>query len=451
MTTKISEANIQDATLAVLLNVGATAVPKITNIQVTNSSYTVLDDTAIDIAGGYVKITGTGFASGCVVMINNVLATSTTFVSSTEVRAQLPATAAGTYIVYLVNSDGGTAIRVNGVTFSSTPTWVSSSTMTTVVNTAISTQLSATGATSYEVAAGSTLPPGLTLSSSGLLSGSVNAENPITYNFTINAIDAEKQDSPRTISLTVTFNVIGQIAYTTPGTYSWTAPARVTSVSVVCVGGGGAGNTGWWGGGGGGLGWKNNIAVTPGQSYTVVVGAPGNNVAPPTGGGSSYFINASTVAGLGGGGGTAAGIAGGGWVGDGGGNGGASGTYGGGGAGGYSGNGGNGAGSNASATTAGSGGGGGGGANRGGGGVGILGQGTSGAIRTTAPAGGAGGSGGAQGGDASGSSGGGAYGGGGGGSNSGTAVNTQGASGAVRIIWGMGRAFPATLTTDQTQ
>eukprot|EP00047_Mylnosiga_fluctuans_P024645 m.166012 g.166012 ORF g.166012 m.166012 type:complete len:97 (-) comp9897_c1_seq16:77-367(-) len=33
---------------------------------------------------------------------------------------------------------------------------------------------------------------------------------------------------------------------------------------------------GGYGGGGGGLGWKNNIPVVPGQSYTVVVGAGGS-------------------------------------------------------------------------------------------------------------------------------------------------------------------------------
>ena len=109
---------------------------------------------------------------------------------------------------------------------------------------------------------------------------------------------------------------IGQVAYTTPGTYSWTAPAGVTSVSVVAIGGGGGFSqisaslspyTGH-GGGGGGLGWKNNIAVTPGQSYTVVVGAAGGNPAGTnmslasngTNGGDSYFINATTVKGGGG-------------------------------------------------------------------------------------------------------------------------------------------------------
>jgi hypothetical protein len=59
-----------------------------------------------------------------------------------------------------------------------------------------------------------------------------------------------------------------EAAYTSTGTYSWVAPAKVTSVSVVAVGGGGA-----YGGGGGGLGYKNGyIAGTPGNSYTVLVG-----------------------------------------------------------------------------------------------------------------------------------------------------------------------------------
>ena len=39
--------------------------------------------------------------------------------------------------------------------------------------------------------------------------------------------------------------VQGQQAYTTPGTYSWTCPAGVYSVSAVCVGGGGGGAGGY--------------------------------------------------------------------------------------------------------------------------------------------------------------------------------------------------------------
>jgi len=182
--------------------------PKITNIQITDSSYNVLDDTAVSTSGGYIKITGTGFAAGCQVLINNIPVTSVTFVSATEVRAQVPATTAGTYVVYLVNSDGGVAIRVNGITFSGTPNWVTSSSLPDSVTT-VSIQLSATSdsAIVYSLAAGSTLPTGLTLSSSGLLSGTATSTSGVvTYNFTVNATDVELQDSPRTFSITISFN-----------------------------------------------------------------------------------------------------------------------------------------------------------------------------------------------------------------------------------------------------
>ena len=71
----------------------------------------------------------------------------------------------------------------------------------------------------------------------------------------------------------------GESVYTIPGTFSWTCPAGVTSVSVVCVGagaGGGDPSYGSYGGGGGGaLAYANNVSVTPGASYTVVVGRGG--------------------------------------------------------------------------------------------------------------------------------------------------------------------------------
>ena len=104
-------------------------------------------------------------------------------------------------------------------------------------------------------------------------------------------------------TFTLTFEVApGGVLYATPGTYTWVAPTGVTSVCAVCVGGGGAGGSapnGGAGGGGGALGYKNNIAVTPGQLYTVVVGAGGvgRYNAIGTAGGDSYFINTSNVIG----------------------------------------------------------------------------------------------------------------------------------------------------------
>lgn len=233
----------------------------------------------------------------------------------------------------------------------------------------------------------------------------------------------------------------GEAVFTSSMT--WTAPAGITEVCVVCVGGG---HTSSWdsgsgtAGGGGGLGWANYIPVTPNQEYTVVVGSGTNSRTTLSTIKDSYFIDLSTVAGLGGNSGIYGG-AGGSYVGDGGGNGGNGGTHfpnlwgGGGGAGGYSGNGGDGGDDYGGNGFAGSGGAGGGGLGyrlsgfTGGGGVGIYGEGSSGA---------AGGYGGSGGGNASGKTPG-AYGGGG-------AVSGASA-GVVRIIWGDGRYFPSTNTS----
>jgi hypothetical protein len=261
----------------------------------------------------------------------------------------------------------------------------------------------------------------------------------------------------------------GSCSYVTPGTYSWVAPAGVTKISIVVVGAGGNGsNCGGGGGGGGGLAYRNNVTVTPGCSYAVVVGnsiagsactfagtSSFNGTAPAATGGNNGRAGANCYAG-----GTPSGTR------TGGANGGAGsnqGNGGGGGAAGYSGNGGAAGRSGTTCGKAGSGGGGGGGTQgvfyseggvcrrgggSGGGGVGILGEGTSGAsVNQNAsfypqPAG-RGGSGGANGGVgcANSQSGvGGAYGGGGGGGSS-----PRGGFGAVRIVWpGCARSFPST-------
>ena len=102
----------------------------------------------------------------------------------------------------------------------------------------------------------------------------------------------------------------GQALYTSPGSHTWTAPPTTSSVCVVCIGGGGGGHqtpARSGGGGGGGLGWKNDIPVVGGQSYPLVVGAPGakswscpNSTVTATSGGTSYFISPATVRGEGG-------------------------------------------------------------------------------------------------------------------------------------------------------
>lgn len=277
-----------------------------------------------------------------------------------------------------------------------------------------------------------------------------------------------------------------QTEFATAGTYSWVVPEAVVNVSVVCIGGGGGGALGLsgsyggqpgQGGGGGELRYKNNIAVTPGQTITVVVGAGGLGklasgftiTRNSTDGGQSSFNSTTCVANGGIRGGTyeggGSGAGGSGGTGDGGGNGGSAASAGGGagGAGGYSGNGGNGGSSNSAGSNgSGGGGGGGGGTNPNsvssafsygggrGGGVGTLGQGSNGAggARQTNE-GVSGGNPGNPGSWVSGNSGPFGAGANPGGQqpNSGYNSGGDGGGGAVRIIWpGDTRSFPSTNT-----
>ena len=87
----------------------------------------------------------------------------------------------------------------------------------------------------------------------------------------------------------------GQQAFTTVGTTSFVVPADVTSISAVCVGGGQAGgsNSGSQGGRGGDLRYITALAVTPGETLTVTVGAGGT--VPAGGGGGSKILRGASV------------------------------------------------------------------------------------------------------------------------------------------------------------
>jgi hypothetical protein len=278
----------------------------------------------------------------------------------------------------------------------------------------------------------------------------------------------------------------GQQEFLSQGTFYFTVPAGVTSLSCVVIGGGGgssgcsgASRYSGAGGGGGGLAY-GTFSVTAGQSVTVLVGGPGtagtnvNSTANIAGtGGESRITYAGAImlrayGGAGGRYGTTANASPGyytvysGVTGGGGGNGGSggggrynNGGGGGGGGGGYGGNGGNGGIGNGGVGTTGQGGGGGGGGgqasggtqNNGGGGTGlngfIVGTNGAGGARNSYGRGGSGGNPASFGGV------GGNRGGGGGGCEDDTnRSGSRGGYGGARIIWGPGRSYPSTNTAD---
>ena len=94
-------------------------------------------------------------------------------------------------------------------------------------------------------------------------------------------------------------------SYPANGTYSWTCPPGVTSISVVATGaGGGAGGASsaqYPGGGGGGGESAGNTALTvvPGDVYTIVVGAGGagggSNANGVAGGNTTFALGGTTL------------------------------------------------------------------------------------------------------------------------------------------------------------
>lgn len=264
--------------------------------------------------------------------------------------------------------------------------------------------------------------------------------NGTAYTFTVLATNAYGTGVASSASNSVT-PAPTEASYTTAGTYSWVAPAGVTSVCVVCVGAGGNGAGNGAGGGGGGLAYKNNIAVTPGSSYSVVVGS---------GSATSFQGVTANQGNNGGASGGAGGTASGGDVNYSGGAAGSAKGGGGGGAAGYTGTGGTGGvGGGAGGDTAGGGGGGIGlygytssSVIPGGGGYGYSGTANSG-VGGTAGSGGTAGGGNALYGSTAAAGGGGNYGGGGGGVtwSGGGSFGGGGTDGAVRLVWG-GKSFP---------
>ena len=306
--------------------------------------------------------------------------------------------ATGTSITYTPNIGfNGTDtfayyVSRNGVDSNSSTVYITMGTTTTSITPTVltngkiyaaytSTAIVTNGGTGpYTVSvSGGALPTGLSICSANISGTPDPATVNNTYTFALTSFDSS---FPKAVTATNTYtifidtNLYSSVVFGSPGSYTWTAPPGVTSVSVVVVGGGGGGAS-------------NTSPTTPCINYSLA-----------TAGSQSWWGSTTIVRATGGGAGAAStgGSAGTHPAGTGGGNGGSGGTGnrggGGGGAGGYAGNGGSGGATGGN----GAGGGGGGGGNSysgghpcsgktfysgsGGGGVGLYGQGSNGAGST---------------------------------------------------------------------
>lgn len=301
----------------------------ISNVQITDSSYTLIDDTAVPLEGGYCIINGNGFAPGSLVSIGTDLALATSYVSVNRLKAQVPAKTSGSYTLTIIRGDTTTASLPLGVTYSVAPVWSTSTNLGGVVRYTPFTKTLAAPSDSAVVYANTTsLPPETALASNGIFSGNIaSVADDTSYTFTVRATDAEFQDITRTFQLSYSKEVTGIFgaglltgewdtsSYTsnTSDTITWTVPTNIYSISAVCIGGGGGGyayedNAGGFrsfagGGNGGDLRFIRNLAVTPGENLTIVKGGKGktnrsgmlNSAGFTTSGGLSSISRGGTV------------------------------------------------------------------------------------------------------------------------------------------------------------
>ena len=248
--------NALDPALIIAIQAGVTntTTPTITSIGYTG------DDTATNITGGdTITLTGTNFSTGVTVLIGNTQVSQVTRVSATQLTFPAPANSAGSYIIYVVNTNGSVAVGVPGLQYSGVPVWstVAGSLGSTTTSTSFSTTLAATGDAPITYSVIGALPEGLSLNTStGVISGiTPNVASSTTYNFNIRATDAQNQDTNRAFSLLIT-------------------PLTAFAINYLVIGGGGGGHQRGGGGGGGGY-VDGSTNITMGQTYTITVGAGG--------------------------------------------------------------------------------------------------------------------------------------------------------------------------------
>ena len=185
------------------------------------------NDTAADTAGGQtITLTGSGFVAGAGILINSITVSVVSVVSSTVITFTSPANTTGSYVLYVINSDGSTAISIPGIQYSGTPAWTTTagSLGSVYEYSPISNATTATGdgSITYSVFSG-TLPTSSSLNTStGVITGTSPASaGATTYTFVIRATDAQLQDSDRSFSITVNIDPV-----------TWTSPADNSTVTL---------------------------------------------------------------------------------------------------------------------------------------------------------------------------------------------------------------------------
>ena len=279
-----------------------------------------------------ITITGTGFRSGASVrFIGNdgtqYNAPTTIFDSITQLTATTPSSALTVanepYDIKVVNASGFSGTLDNALDAGSTPAFgVASGSLGTVPeggNASGFTQITATDADSQSLTislkSGSSLPSGVSLSSSGVFSGTLpTTGSAVTTSFTVQVTDGTNV-AERNYTITARVFVYAQLS----GSGTWSVPAGVDTAEILIVAGGASGskteNIQPGGGGAGGIVHRSSYTFTStdkssGIAYAVGAGGNGVGISPLAydggyinGADSTFALSGGTITAKGGGGG----------------------------------------------------------------------------------------------------------------------------------------------------
>ena len=207
-------------------------VPKISSVTYPNSA------TAANPAGGEtITINGSGFLNGANVYLANVTMPSASVVNINQITFTSPVKSAGSYTLAVINSDGGTATFLPGITFSNVPVFTTSAGTLGTVNegVAVSNTIAATSDSTitYSITSGA-LPSGLSINTSnGAITGTLsNVSSNTTYNFTVGADDQENQLSTRNFSYTIIADTLTWNSPSNNTTYTSYSNSAISNVTL---------------------------------------------------------------------------------------------------------------------------------------------------------------------------------------------------------------------------
>lgn len=180
----------------------------ITSVNYLNANGSISTANAVSTAGGNIKINGTGFTNPMTVIVGSTTISNAnvTVANSTAIIASLGSASPGNVNLYAFTSGNTGAVLTNGVYYSGVPTWTTS-TVSFQNGAASNVQLvaSSDSTLTYTLQAGSTLPTGISLISTGYLSGTATGYSTNTSSsVVIVATDLEGQAAQQTITWTVT-------------------------------------------------------------------------------------------------------------------------------------------------------------------------------------------------------------------------------------------------------